>query len=237
MKEFYCQACGRKHNGKHCTTYCRKHQYQLQKYGKLLDSNPRNKFDPNEFRYIKGQDSEGRNDYAEFDTYKSPSYEINKTYKVDVEDVPKLMKYKWNTTNAGYAKSATGIFLHRMIMNAIAGQQVDHINLDVTDNRKCNLRIANNSLNSSNRAPYNKLNIKGVEYHEKINKYSAYFRNENKQYHSACYNTAREAIFARYILEQMFRAEFLTQFENPGEELSEDTKKEIIDGLKKKFNK
>ena len=123
-------------------------------------------------------------------------------------------------------------------MNAKLGQQVDHLNLDITDNRKINLRICGNSLNSSNRAGYNKLNIKGIEYHKNQNKYSAYFRINDKQYHSSCFNSKEEAAFARFILEQMFREEELTQFSSELiNTLSEKTKSNIIDAIKKKFNK
>ena len=61
MKENYCIICGRKIGGKSSTKYCKKHLNQIQKYGKVLDNNPRNKFDPNEFRFIG-------NDIVEFDT-------------------------------------------------------------------------------------------------------------------------------------------------------------------------
>lgn len=231
MSRKFCIQCGREIlNTKHSSTYCRKHGYQMIKYGELLDSNPRNKFDPNEFRFIG-------NDLVEFDTYESPSYNVCKTYTIDAEDYPEVSKYKWVSDKSGYAKNADiGIYLHRFLLNAKLGQQVDHINLDVTDNRKENLRICNNSLNSSNRRPYNKLSIKGIEKHRN-GKYSAYFRNKDKQYHSPCYDTKEEAVFARFILEQLFREEKLTQF---GSEyinsLSVEQKTKIINEIKRKFN-
>lgn len=231
MERKFCIQCGREIlSTKHGSTYCRKHGYQMMKYGKLLDSNPRNKFDPNEFRFIG-------NDLVEFDTYESPSYYVCKTYIIDAEDYPEVSKYKWVTDKSGYAKSVNeGIYLHRLLLNAKLGQQVDHINLDKTDNRKENLRICNNSLNSSNRKPYGRLNIKGVEKH-KNGKYSAYFRNHDKQYHSPCYNTKEEASFARFILEQLFREEKLTQFSSEYiNSLSEEQKINIITGVKSKFN-
>lgn len=232
MKEFYCVVCGRKHNGRHSSTYCRKHQYQIEKYGKPLDCNPRNKFDANEFRFIG-------NDQVEFDTYSCPSCEVNGHFLIDVDDYPIVSKYKWNKGKNGYATSnKESVFLHRLIMNPKQGQQVDHINLDITDNRKCNLHITDNSLNQSNRTPYNKLGVKGVEYHSHINKYSAYFRINDKQYHSPCYLTKEEAAFARFILEQMFRTEPLTQFSSDLiNSLTEKQKTKIIDDLKKKFNR
>lgn len=232
MKRLFCIQCGREINSnKHGSAYCRKHGYQMKKYGKLLDANPRNKFDQNEFRFIG-------NDVVEFDTYLSPTYEVYKTYKIDAEDYPTVSKYKWCTAKNGYAVSADKkIFLHRLLLNAKLGQQVDHINLDIADNRKENLRICGNSLNSSNRKPYNKLNIKGVEYHKGSHKYSAYFRKDNKQYHSPCYHTKEEASFARFILEQLFLDEKLTQFNDEYiNNLTEEQKSVIIEGIKSKFN-
>lgn len=230
MKEYYCAVCGRKHNGNHSSKYCRKHQCQLEKYGYFLDTNPRNKFDTNEFRFIG-------NDTVEFDTYKAPSYYKDATYIIDAEDYPLVSKYHWSSNKYGYARTKeTSILLHRLITNAKLGQQVDHINLDIKDNRKSNLRICDNSLNSSNRHPYNKLNIKGIEEH-KNGKFSAYFRVDNKQYHSPCYKTKEEATFARFILEQKFRTEPLTQFtEEMINNLNIETKEQIIKDIEKKFN-
>lgn len=128
--------------------------------------------------------------------------------------------------------------MHRLITHAKLGQQIDHINLDITDNRKCNLRVATNSLNQANKKGYNKFGYKGIEYHKSINKWSAYFRMNNKQYHSPCYITKEEAAFARFILEQMFCTDKLTQFTaDLINNLTEEQKENIITGLQKKFHK
>lgn len=230
MEKHYCIVCGREITGKTSTKYCKKHHHQLTKYGKFLDNNPRTKFDPNEFRFIGS-------DVVEFDTYDSQG-NVVATYKIDAEDYPLVSKYKWRTIK-GYASYGEKIhYLHRLILNAKAGQQIDHINLDITDNRKTNLRIADNSLNQNNKNGYNKYGIKGVEFHKKLNKWSAYFRVNNKQYHSPCYHTKEEAAFARFILEQMFREEALTQFSNELiNTLSIIQKEKIIQDIKHKFNK
>jgi hypothetical protein len=230
MSEHYCITCGRKITGKSSTTYCRKHHHQIQKYGKTLDTNPRTKFDPNEFRFLG-------NNIVEFDTYDSLENVIA-TYKIDAEDYPEVSKHKWRTIK-GYASYGSSIhYLHRFIMNAKDGQQVDHINIDITDNRKCNLRFADNSLNQSNKKGYNQYGIKGIEYHKSLDKWSAYFRMDNKQYHSPCYKTKEEAVFARFILEQMFRKDYLFQFTSDlVNTLSEGQKSNIIQGIKRKFNK
>ncbi|MBL0320755.1 MAG: HNH endonuclease [Alphaproteobacteria bacterium] len=44
------------------------------------------------------------------------------------------------------------VYMHRYIMTAKAGQEVDHINGNKLDNRKENLRLASHSQNCKNQA-------------------------------------------------------------------------------------
>lgn len=227
----FCPICGRQNTSENKNGYCKKHYWQIQKFGKVLDTNPRTKYDPNEFRF--------KGNIVEFDTYKLPSNNVKDTYIINTEDYPIVSKYKWYTANNGYAmtRDNTGkkILLHRLIMEAKAGEQIDHINQNIKDNRRNNLRYCTNALNQANKKAYNTLKIKGV-YQHKNGKYNAYIRRNNKQYHSQMYNTKEEAIFARYILEQLIYPEGLHQMENIPN-LSEDTKKNIIDYLTLKYSK
>ena len=98
---------------------------------------------------------------------------------VDAEDEPKLSEYRWHAspnTMGGYYVVAhpklsgrrTTIYLHRLIMAAPDGLQVDHINHDTLDNRRANLRIVTNQVNNANRAgPYttNKTGVRGLSMH------------------------------------------------------------------------
>lgn len=230
MKEYFCIACGRAHNGKHSSEYCRKHKWQLDKYGELLDSNPRTKYDPNEFRFVNG--------YVEFDTYSYPSQDVCKTYIIDAEDYPRVAKLKWYTTSTGYAFCRqVKVLLHRFVMDGKPGQEFDHINQNILDNRKANLRLCTSSLNKLNRQSYNNpLGVKGV-YQHRDGRYSANLILEGKSYHSPCYGTIPEAAFARYILEQIFVKEYLVQHHSDlFRKLTEDQKSSIIRGVKSKFN-
>jgi len=84
--------------------------------------------------------------------------------KVDSEDAEAVRKWKWSaqparSTGGGvcgfYAvrsyKGST-VYLHRTIMEAGPGQQIDHANGDKLDNRKANLRFCTASENIANRA-------------------------------------------------------------------------------------
>ena len=188
MKENYCIICGRKIGGKSSTKYCKKHLNQIQKYGKVLDNNPRNKFDPNEFRFIG-------NDIVEFDTYDVIG-NVVATYKIDAEDYPLVSKYKWRTIK-GYASHGSSInYLHRLVTHAKDGQQVDHINLDITDNRKCNLRIVTRSQNGMNRGVQsnNKTGVTGVTFYEPYDKWNSQIALNGKHINLGYFSDFEDAV-------------------------------------------
>lgn len=74
-------------------------------------------------------------------------------YKIDLEDVEKVSKMNWIyiSNKTPYARSTKRILLHRYIMNCPNDKIVDHINGDIFDNRKCNLRITNPVVNAFNK--------------------------------------------------------------------------------------
>ena len=77
---------------------------------------------------------------------------------IDDEDAEKVAPYSWcatwhqNTRTWRVVARVTGrhTLLHRLIMDAPAGVQVDHINGDPLDNRRSNLRLCNNQQNHAN---------------------------------------------------------------------------------------
>lgn len=75
----------------------------------------------------------------------------------DTNDIDKVRKYKWWLSDTGYAMSGGGykkthhIRFARFVLNAKHGIEVDHINGNKLDNRRCNLRIVNHQQNSLNK--------------------------------------------------------------------------------------
>lgn len=78
---------------------------------------------------------------------------------VDSEDYKWLNQFKWCFNN-GYAVrhvrlsprvKQTRLMMHRVIMNAPEGMEVDHVNSNRLDNRRNNLRICSPIQNSFNR--------------------------------------------------------------------------------------
>lgn len=83
----------------------------------------------------------------------------NKVAIVDDEDYENLSKFTWHCSYFGYAERATSrakgkkrriIKMHREVLRATRGQEVDHINGDRLDNRKENLRFCTNHQNRFN---------------------------------------------------------------------------------------
>lgn len=89
----------------------------------------------------------------------------DKVYKslVDDEFYPMLNIYNWTMNIKGYAVRISqistkprAVFIHRVVLFSVYGEmpegyQVDHINGNKLDNRKCNLRLVTQSQNMHNR--------------------------------------------------------------------------------------
>lgn len=86
-------------------------------------------------------------------------------FEVDECDAELAAKYKWHYVkpfNHGYICAGTRR-LHRMILNAPKGTQVDHIDHDTLNNRRSNLRLATPAENSRNmRKKTAKYEYKGI---------------------------------------------------------------------------
>ncbi len=78
---------------------------------------------------------------------------------VDDCDYAELSKFKWNLNQHdgnGYVRRVENgtrriIFLHKVILGAGSGQEVDHRNRNRLDNRRENLRLATHGQNAKNR--------------------------------------------------------------------------------------
>lgn len=70
---------------------------------------------------------------------------------VDAADYEKASVYVWRLSGEGYVSRTAGMFLHRYLMNAPKGIQVDHVDRNPLNNQRSNLRFATNSQQASNR--------------------------------------------------------------------------------------
>ena len=122
---------------------------------------------------------------------------------VDDDDFAYLNQWRWKF-NSRYAVRTSGgishwktISMHRVIMNAPDGMEVDHINGEELDNRKENLRICTRSENVRNVGKYrnNTSGFKGVSFDaEKVTrKWRALIQVDKKLISLGRYATPEEA--------------------------------------------
>jgi len=87
--------------------------------------------------------------------------------------------------------------LHRMILDCTPGdgKNIDHINRNNFDNRKENLRFANQQIQNMNRTKSNgkSSKYKGVSYKKQTNSWTAYIAKNKKQYHLGHFNSELDA--------------------------------------------
>lgn len=126
------------------------------------------------------------------------------TTKIDATDREEVAQFKWfanGTPGRFYAarhrrvggKQET-ILLHRFLMRAEVGQEVDHRNGDTLDNRRANLRVCTHKQNGRNaRTPtHNTSGFKGVGQRGKL--WRAYLVDGGKQIHvGSSFATAEDA--------------------------------------------
>ena len=143
------------------------------------------------------------------------------TVLYDAEDHDKVSAYRWrvqkdsSTKHKFYVKThiphpdggwycspnghkrrrRTILQIHRLIMDAPKGMDVDHINGNPLDNRKSNLRICSRAENLRNRGA-NKNNTsgyKGVSWHKRNKKWACQIKHNYKKIHVGNYATPEEA--------------------------------------------
>jgi hypothetical protein len=127
---------------------------------------------------------------------------------IDASDVPLVEAWNWTAIKVGKAfyvyrrqsdAKKTAIYLHRVLMNAPNGVQVDHINRNPLDNRKANLRLATVTQNLWNQgvSKRNTSGTKGVAFIQQRQKWRATIMVNGKNRHLG-YFARREDAAAAY---------------------------------------
>lgn len=129
---------------------------------------------------------------------------------IDPEDWESVSKRGWNASSRkkghkfyfkSHVRLGVGIYrqiyLHRFIMNAPEGVDVDHKNtLDYLDNRRFNLRFSNDYQNMRNMRKTTRptsSRFKGVSAYRKLGKWRAYIYVDARFKSLGLYNTEEEA--------------------------------------------
>lgn len=130
----------------------------------------------------------------------------------DKADYLYVSSHRWRLTNSGYAMTYVdrkGVFMHRAIAACPKGLEIDHINHNKMDNRRCNLRIVTRGQNALNQ-PLRKTNTsgyKGVRPHGK--KWQAYIMVNRKMLLLGTYADKEDARKVREVAEKVIHAPIL----------------------------
>lgn len=127
---------------------------------------------------------------------------------VDDADYDLVSQYKWTAQpSAGKFRPVRSflmshgrrgkrgmILMYRFLLGEPDGD-VDHINRNPLDNRRCNLRIATMSQNIANQwlSPKSTSKLKGVSWDKTLERWTAYVTFQGKRKHLGCFDDPKEA--------------------------------------------
>ena len=117
---------------------------------------------------------------------------------VDDEDYEILSHFHWQVDRfktVGCHNGGGSILMHRMIMLAPQGVEIDHIDGNRLNNQKSNLRFATSSQNKINRGPRkdNKSGYKGVSWHKQRNCWAVRLMINGKYQHLGLFQDKHKA--------------------------------------------
>ena len=88
---------------------------------------------------------------------------------IDAGDAARVRPFRWTRTAEGYVRTRVGtkrVSLHRFLLDAPENLQVDHINGDRLDNRRCNLRLVTFAQQMQNKKPWSATGHRNVYFEE-----------------------------------------------------------------------
>lgn len=152
------------------------------------------------------------NDYEVQEDYVIMYTQKGEMFLVDLEDFWKVKDICWHKHHSGYFIDRNAQQIHRLIMDAPDGLDVDHKHGSDSkyDNRKENLRLATTSQNTINRimSKNNTSGVVGVSWHKKSKKWRAYIGINNKMINLGFFKDKDDAIAARKIAEEKYFGEW-----------------------------
>lgn len=139
---------------------------------------------------------------------------------IDAADAPLIAAFTWSTKlgrhtvysrrNDQSGGKQVNVLLHRFLLGAPEGAQVDHINGDGLDNRRANLRLASHAENLRNR----RLNansasgLKGVYWHKSSGRWAAQIQANGQRKRLGFFDTPEAAHAAYCAAAQIHHGEF-----------------------------
>lgn len=117
---------------------------------------------------------------------------------IDAVDWPLVRNFHWyalvtKKSRTYYAASGHGVRMHRLLLSATTGQEVDHEDRNGLNNRRNNIRVLSHGFNVHNQGPRadNRLGLKGV--YAEYGKFRAQIRFNGKIFSIGTFTTPQEA--------------------------------------------
>lgn len=136
---------------------------------------------------------------------------------VDEADYDELAARRWSLNGHGYAQANLEKHenregtptMHRMLLGYPPGH-IDHINRNILDNRRCNLRLCSHAQNQHNvpRRSDNKSGFKGVSRHNPTSKWQAEIQVFGKQIYLGLFGSKEDAARAYDAAALKYHGEF-----------------------------
>lgn len=176
----------------------------------------------NEKRRKNGKNNKKYNKYDLSGEYGIGYTSKDKKFLFDIEDYDKIKDYCWHIKDNGYV-SAFNIYIHQLIMDFPNNMIIDHINHNVWDNRKENLRLVTSSQNLMNRkiSKNNTSGYVGVYYRKDRDKWQSYIMINKKRISLGAFKDKEDAIKARKEAEEKYFGEYSYDNSMKGDEIYE----------------
>ncbi len=137
---------------------------------------------------------------------------------VDDKDYAYVNKWKWTCSHSSVVRRAwvekkkfKALALHRVITGAPQNMLVDHINHNILDNRKCNLRVCTRSQNAMNMIKTKNIKsskFKGVTKSKSKKRWRSYIKIKQKQINLGHFTTELEGAKAYNLAALKYFGEF-----------------------------
>lgn len=192
--ELKCEICGdtnlktKTKNNMFKMILCKRHYTQIRRHGKPLEKTI---YDKNDF--------EIKENYVILYSHGKNGERLERAALIDLEDLERVIEYKWTDMGHYFKSQKLGTYLHRFILKYDGKQDVDHINGDKLDCRKSNLRVVSHSLNASNQklSSRNKSGVIGVSYDSTRKKWKSEIKVNKERFNLGRFENIEDAITAR----------------------------------------
>lgn len=153
------------------------------------------------------------NRYTFYENYCAVECFDGTQFMIDLDDYNIVSCYTWHCNN-GYIVGKVNkkeIKIHRFLLNAQEGQEIDHINRNPLDNKRDNLRIISRSGNCVNRGKCsnNTSGRTGVYRVSGYDRYAAQLNIDGKRIYLGSYDTYEDACRIRELAEQKYCKDYL----------------------------